>query len=153
MLRKDVNHAGDGLAEAARACPEDWREVGNPGVALIEEILAITAAYPGISGGQLRERWRETEQAAVVAQLSDSRLLAHIPPAGRCDELMGALGALSRQARKDRRQRLLLGSAKEAGAPSRIRTTEVTTGAPVEASGAQVEEGATLGGGTAPIAP
>jgi DNA primase len=98
------------LAPAARAQGDDWRELDNPGVQLLAELLAVIDAHPDIGQAALRERWRETERNPFVEHLSDSGLIAHIPESGREDELIGAIAKLNRAARKERRWRLLAGA-------------------------------------------
>ena len=96
-----------GLAAAVADRPRDWVELDNPGVSLLRQIIDIVEAYPTITAAALCERWRGTDQAPIVDQLSDSRLIAHIPDGGRASELIGAIEALNHLAVRERRWRLL----------------------------------------------
>jgi len=96
-----------GLAAQVWAQPSDWREIESPGVRLLEEILALIEERPEISSAALCEHWRDSEQASIVARLSNSALLAHIPPEGKADELTGAIQRLNRDGLLLQRQRLL----------------------------------------------
>ncbi len=95
------------LAPHALAEPGDWREIDSPGVRLLAELLEVIGARPGISSAVLYEHWRERDQATIVERLSNSALLAHIPPEGRAEELAGAIRRLNRDGRSILRQRLL----------------------------------------------
>jgi DNA primase len=95
------------LAERVRGQPEHWRELDNPGVGLLGELLERIGQQPDISSAALREHWRETDSEPIVARLSNSALLAHIPPEGRGEELSDALKRLNREGLAALRQRLL----------------------------------------------
>ncbi|MBK5930668.1 DNA primase [Halochromatium salexigens] len=95
------------LAPHALAEPGDWREIDSPGVRLLEELLEVIGERPGISSAALREHWRERDQATIVDRLSNSALLAHIPPEGKGEELAGAIRRLNRDGLLILRQRLL----------------------------------------------
>ncbi|MBK1704116.1 DNA primase [Halochromatium glycolicum] len=94
-------------AAQIRAEPEDWRELDNPGTQLLADLLDCIARQPDISSVALCEQWRETDRGAIVAKLSNSALLAHIPPEGRGEELTGAIERLNREGLSKLRQRLL----------------------------------------------
>ena len=96
-----------GLAATVADRPLDWAELDNPGVSLLKQIIDIVEAYPTITAAALCERWRGTDQEPIVDQLSDSRLIAHIPDDGRVSELIGAIEALNHLAVRERRWRLL----------------------------------------------
>jgi DNA primase len=96
-----------GLAAAVADRPRDWAELDNPGVSLLRQIIDIVEAYPTITAAALCERWRGTDKEPIVDQLSDSRLIAHIPDDGRSSELIGAIEALNHLAVRERRWRLL----------------------------------------------
>jgi DNA primase len=86
------------LASAALSVAEDWRQLDRPGIALLAELLDLTAAYPEITTAGLLERWRDRDEYGQVARLADPRLLIHIPEEGRDAELAGALTRLNREA-------------------------------------------------------
>lgn len=109
------------LAPNALSQPDVWREVENPGSRLLSELLTVISREPDISSVALCERWRDTEQANVVAQLSNSGLVAHIPAEGRAQELIGAIQRLNRDGVAARRQRLLA-KASEGGLTAEERT-------------------------------
>jgi Tfp pilus assembly ATPase PilU len=89
-----------------QAQPEDWRELDNPGTRLLAALLESIASQPAISAAVLCEQWRETEQGAIISKLSNSALLAHIPPEGRAEELTGAIRRLNHEGLSTLRQRL-----------------------------------------------
>ncbi|WP_058556562.1 DNA primase [Thiohalocapsa sp. ML1] len=83
--------------------PADWRELDNPGIALLAEIVDIAAAYPGITTATLAERWRDTEHERTVRRLSEPGLIALIPAEGRAEELAGTIDRLNREVAAQRR--------------------------------------------------
>ncbi|KAA6183570.1 DNA primase [Thiohalocapsa marina] len=95
------------LAPRARELPADWQEIDNPGIALLRELLDMIAADPEITPAALRARWDGTEQEKIIARLSDSALIDHIPADGRAAEFVGALARLNTDAAQERRQRAL----------------------------------------------
>jgi len=87
--------------------PRDWEEFESRDVTVLKRLTDIVSAYPGITAPALRERWRDSELEPVIDRLSDSRLIAHIPPEGRSDELIGAIETMNRLAQRERRWRIL----------------------------------------------
>ena len=83
--------------------PADWRELDNPGVRLLAEMLDIVGAYPGISSAGLVERWRGTDDERTVRRLADARLIALIPETGRGEELVAIVDRLNKDAAAQRR--------------------------------------------------
>jgi DNA primase len=81
----------------------DWRELNNPGVALLAEMVDIACAYPGINSAGLVERWRGTEHESAVRRLSQPALIASIPEQGRTEELAGTIDRLNRDMAQQRR--------------------------------------------------
>jgi DNA primase len=66
-----------GRAAVAAERPDDWRELDNPGVRLLADMVDIVLAYPGsITSATLAERWRGTEHERTVRRLSDAALIA-----------------------------------------------------------------------------
>lgn len=108
LLLDDPSLAAHALEE-----PSDWREIDNLGVRLLGELLELIRERPDISPAVLREHWRDSEQAAIVSKLSNSALLAHIPPEGKAEELSGAIRRLNREGLSIMRQRLLSKASKE----------------------------------------
>lgn len=86
---------------------QDWRELDNPGTQLLAALLDFITERPEISAGALTEHWRETEHGAIIARLSNSGLLAHIPHEGREQELIDAIKRLNREVLTALRQQLL----------------------------------------------
>jgi DNA primase len=83
--------------------PGDWRELDNPGVRLLAEMVDIASAYPGITTAGLAERWRDTDQERSVRRLADAGLVALIPQEGRGAELVGIIQRLNRDVAAQRR--------------------------------------------------
>ncbi|MCG6943107.1 MAG: DNA primase [Thiohalocapsa sp.] len=83
--------------------PADWRELDNPGVRLLAEVLDIARAYPGITSASLVERWRGTEDERTVRRLADARLIELIPEAGRGEELAAIVDRLNKDVAAERR--------------------------------------------------
>jgi len=100
------------LAAQLQGEAEDWRELDNAGTRLLAELLQRIAEDPGISAVALCEQWRDTDQGRIVSKLSNSALLAHIPPEGKGEELIGAIRRLNREGLSALRQRLLAKAAK-----------------------------------------
>ena len=98
-----------GIADAGLG--QGWLELDDAHVALLKDVLDIIGAYPAITAGALRERWRGTAQAAAIDELSDSRLIAHIPTDGRSGELIGAIDVMNSAAQRQRRWRILSAAA------------------------------------------
>jgi len=94
-------------ASAEQPQANDWLELADADVPLLKDVLDVISANPAITAGALRERWRGTDQEPAIDQLSDSRLIAHIPMDGRLEELIGAIGAMNELARRERRWRVL----------------------------------------------
>ena len=76
----------------------DWHHLDNPGIRLLERLIATLATQPDLSSAALLERWREEEDFKILIQLSDPRLLAHIPTEGLEPELTGAIQRLNQEA-------------------------------------------------------
>jgi len=83
--------------------PADWRELDNPGVRLLAEMLDIASAYPGITSAGLAERWRGTDDERTVRRLADARLVALIPDTGRGEELVAIVDRLNKDVAAQRR--------------------------------------------------
>jgi DNA primase len=116
------------LAATVEAQPAHWRELDNAGSLLLGELLAIIDSEPGISSVALCERWRDTDHATVITQLSNSSLVAHIPLEGRGQELAAAIQRLNREGLTARRQRLLAKATHEGLTPeerSQLRETQI----------------------------
>lgn len=95
------------LAEEAARLPRDWEDEENPGVSLLRLLLDTVGADPDISSAALCERWRDTEHESVIRQLSDSRLIAHIPEQGRKTVFVDALRGLNVEAERARRAQMI----------------------------------------------
>jgi DNA primase len=83
--------------------PADWRELDNPGISLLAQLVDIACAYPGITSATLVERWRGTEHERTVRRLSEPELIAPIPEEGRAHELAGTIDRLNRDMAAQRR--------------------------------------------------
>lgn len=59
------------LADHARELPANWRAGDSGAVALIDEVLALTAVIPDLPTELLLERWHGAPEAATVARLAD----------------------------------------------------------------------------------
>ncbi len=86
------------LASALTGLGQDWHHLDNPGIRLLERLIATLATQSGLSSAALLERWREEEDFKILIQLSDPRLLAHIPTEGLEPELTGAIQRLNQEA-------------------------------------------------------
>jgi len=86
------------LATALAGLRAEWRHLDNPGVRLLEQVLAHLANQPELSSAALLEHWREEEGFNALCRLSDPRLLAHIPEEGLEPELTGAIHRLNQEA-------------------------------------------------------
>ncbi|MBP8288437.1 MAG: DNA primase, partial [Chromatiaceae bacterium] len=86
------------LASALTGLGQDWHQLNNPGIRLLERIIATLATQIGLGSAALLERWRDEEDFKILIQLSDPRLLAHIPTEGLEPELSGAIQRLNQEA-------------------------------------------------------
>ncbi len=86
------------LASALAGLGHDWQHLDNPGIRLLERIIATLATQTSLSSAALLERWRDEEDFQILIQLSDPRLLAHIPTEGLEPELTGAVQRLNQEA-------------------------------------------------------
>lgn len=77
---------------------QDWRQLDNPGIRLLEGIIATLTAQPRLNSASLLEHWRDQEGFQILIQLSDPRLLAHIPTEGLEPEFTGAIQRLNQEA-------------------------------------------------------
>jgi DNA primase len=122
------------LAPAALTVANDWRNIDNPGVALLSQLLDLVSAYPEISSGALMERWRDRPELHYLQQLADPRLLDHIPDGGFEAELTAKLARLNQDAAATRTGNLF-----ERGSPRDWTEAEKAmlrgTGAPQERRG------------------
>ncbi|WP_295887653.1 DNA primase [uncultured Thiohalocapsa sp.] len=98
--------------------PGDWRELDNPGIRLLAEMVDIASAYPGITTAGLAERWRDTDQERSVRRLADAGLVALIPQEGRGAELVGIIQRLNRDVAAQRRAAEIERRWRERHAPS-----------------------------------
>ncbi|MGB5733594.1 MAG: DNA primase [Thiohalocapsa sp.] len=96
------------LARLTEEQPRDWHGLDSPGIGLLRELISTALAYPDITSAALCERWRNTDHESAIRRLSDSGLIAYIPMEGREAEFIGALGALNREAKNERRQHMIL---------------------------------------------
>jgi DNA primase len=87
-----------GLSSALDGLGQDWHHLDNPGIRLLEGVIAILASQPGLTSAALLERWRDEDDFKILMQLSDPRLLAHIPTEGLEPELTGAIQRLNQEA-------------------------------------------------------
>ncbi|MBK5969942.1 MULTISPECIES: DNA primase [Thiorhodovibrio] len=95
------------LALAAREIPEQWTELDEDGMELLNEILAHADADPDMTPEMLRECFRDSEHEPFVTELEGPHLTQHIPETGMELEFVGALSALCREAERERRFRML----------------------------------------------
>lgn len=93
-----------GLAPIASDAPADWRRSQAPGIALLGQLLDLALGQPNLTTAALIERWRDSEHFSHLNKLANYHLadLEH----GLDDELLGALGRLSDQARDKETERL-----------------------------------------------
>ncbi|MGD8274634.1 MAG: DNA primase [Thiohalocapsa sp.] len=83
--------------------PAHWRDLDNPGIRLLAQMVDVACAYPGITTAGLAERWRGTDDERSVHRLADARLIELIPEDGRDAELLGIVHRLNRDAAAQRR--------------------------------------------------
>jgi DNA primase len=94
------------IAPKASEAADDWRTLDRPGIGLLMQLIDLIYQSPNITTGMLIEQWRDTETASHLQRLSDPSLLRDIPEEGQAAEFLGALKALSREAREMEGERL-----------------------------------------------
>lgn len=93
------------LAAALQVRPTDWSGLRQPGADLLARLLAEIDATPGLTGGLLRERLRDSAFEPIIAQ--GSELLAiDLTFDGKAAEVQGAIERLNQQAELAGRARL-----------------------------------------------
>lgn len=95
------------LALAARALADQWMQLDADDTRLLGELLAHADADPDIPPAMLCEYFSGSPLEPMVRELADSKLTQHIPAAGMEAEFIGALTALSREAEREQRYRML----------------------------------------------
>jgi len=94
-----------GLAAALTVRPTDWSALRQPGADLLQGLLAQIDAAPGLTGGMLRERLRDSPYEPIIAQRSEL-LAIDLTYEGKAAEVQGAIERLNEQAGRAGRARL-----------------------------------------------
>lgn len=87
------------LATQALGLDDKWKALDKPGIRHLSELLARIAAEPEVTTGRLVHHLADDLDERYLARLTDPALLAGIPEDGREAELLGAIGALDKEAR------------------------------------------------------
>ena len=98
------------------AAPGELRDVDQPGIPLLVELLELVRSKPDINSGSIVEHWRGTEHAARLSKLLGAEL--PVPEDGLQHEFMGAIKRLLELRSKARRDAL------SAARPSELSDSE-----------------------------
>jgi DNA primase len=93
------------LAQHAESIPEHWRQLQDPGVKLLSDLLDLMRSQPNLKTASLSERWRGTETEKYINRLVCADLSG--ATAGPERELTDALERLNREAQQQRRTEVL----------------------------------------------
>ena len=120
------------LAMAVTA-PGELRDVDQPGIPLLVELLELVRSNPQISSGSIIEHWRGTEHAAHLSKLLGAEL--PVPEDGMQHEFAGAIKRLLESRSKARQNALSaarpseLSDSEKAELRATLRRSERTDGA------------------------
>lgn len=82
------------LGPLARDISADWRQLPQPGIALLATLLDLTQTPSNLTTGALIERWRDTEHFGGLSRLAEYDLSG--AQEGPEEEFLGALQRLNR---------------------------------------------------------
>ncbi len=95
------------LARVAQSLGSDWRDLKQPGIDLLQELLDFAADRPNLTAGALLEHYRNHPHYPYLVRLADPQFLEHIPESGLAAELQEQFARLNRAAQTEKTREAL----------------------------------------------
>lgn len=93
------------LAPEAASLSGHWRQLAQPGISLLAELLDLLVAQPTLNTAQMLERWRDTESGRHMERLASYPFQGDAE--GLKDELLGAIRRLNQETRGQEANQLI----------------------------------------------